>query len=150
MIGGEEAALPEGFKLVYGPSWRFGTLRLASREASAAFWVEARGFVIPRLIRVDLEYAGAFGRGHPEGWDYVVDARKVRFVHPWNLTLLARVRGLPHIRSWTVITSPGFSEGLLKCAPSRIRPDYIVHDVREALVLLDNAAEERAASEPSL
>lgn len=139
--------MPDGFKLIYGPSWRFGSLRLAAREAPAAFWVEARGFVIPRLVRVDLEYAAAFGRGHPEGWSYVVDARRVRFAHPWNLSLLAKVRDLPHIQSWTVITSTGLSESLLKIAPARVRPDNIVHGAREALELIECRASEEQPPE---
>lgn len=145
MIAVNEEGVPEGFKLIYGPAWRFGSLQLASRESPAAFWVQARGVIIPRLIRVDLEYAAAFGRGHPDGWDYVVDTRGVRMVHPWNLIELRKLRQLPHLRSWVVIASPGLLATLQRCAPALVRADYQVGDAAEAFELLARQAGEQTA-----
>ncbi len=126
-------ALPEGFKQVYGPTWRFGSLQLLAREHPATFWVVAKGTIIPRLIRVDLEYASAFARGHPDGWDYVVDLRAVSFVHPWNIVELRKIRRLPHLRDWVAIARPGLAATLLRNAPGAVRPDRVVSRPQDAL-----------------
>ena len=136
----------EGFKHVYTPTSVFGELELAARERPATFWVTARGGIGPKLLRSDLAYAQAFGRGHPEGWDYVVDLRSVRWVHPWNPVILAGLRELPHLRHWIVISDSGFLNWLLSLGPHRLRPDRVVADPDSALELASQDCVEPRAS----
>ena len=116
---------PEGFRHVYGPNWRHGSLEFFSRESPAAFWVRARGVIVPRLIRTDLEVAAAFGRGHPEGFDYVADVREVWMIDPRNLWLLRRVRELPNLKSWSVIVGGWTGTMAMRALPRWARPDVV-------------------------
>lgn len=135
--------VPVDFKLIYGPSWRFGRLQLLSRDSPATFWVQAHGVIVPRLIRVDVEYASAFGRGHPGGWDYVADIRQVRFVHPWNLFELRKVWQIPHLRNWIVVSSSGLLRAMFRALPGSLRPSLVVSTPEEALRRLPGEEVER-------
>lgn len=144
---GQELA---GFRHVYTPTTRFGELRLSARDQPPTFWVSASGFITPRLLRADFEYAEAFGRGHVEGWAYVVDIRRVRLVHPWNLVLLSRLRGLPNLNRWIVVTDSAALRIGFSLLPHAWRPDEIVDDPEAALNSLHQSIfEQRSNKTPA-
>ena len=133
----EDAGELEGFKLVYTPSSRFGELRLLAREEPATFWVRASGGITPALLRKDLEIAAAFGRGHPNGWVYVADIRQVRWVHPGNVVQLLKIRSLPNLASWVVVTGHSFLRTAQSWMPPALRADHVFENQGEALRHVD-------------
>jgi hypothetical protein len=91
----------------------------------------ASGYIGPRLLRRELAAAGEFGKGHSEGWSYIVDTRRVRAVNPINPFLLRRILRLPNVSRYVVI-APRWIRALARLGAVIVRPTELVGTPAEA------------------
>lgn len=111
---------------------RLGSLSFAISNDPPVFWIVAKGFITPSLIREELPIVEEFGKRHPGGWDYVVDTTRVRMIHPYNPMLLRNVRNLPNIRRYIIIAPP-MVRFFGRAVSWLIHPTHIVSNTDEAL-----------------
>ena len=129
--------VPDGYTPGKILNRRTGSLSFATSNDPAVFWIEARGFITPSLIREELPIVESFGREHEEGWDYVVDTTRVRLIHPYNPLLLRKVRKLPNNRRYIII-APLLIRFFGRAVSWLIRPTHIVGTLEEALAITEN------------
>lgn len=82
---------------------RFGSITFNRLDDPVAILVVARGAISYRMIRRDIDAAAAFAAEHPDGWCYLGDVRRVRFLNPWNIVALRRIGRLPGIRRRVIV-----------------------------------------------
>jgi hypothetical protein len=103
--------------------------------------VVSRGYVGPTLIRQDLEHAAAFGRGHPEGWWYVVDPTDV-LPNPVNIVYLKAISRLPNVRGYLVVARRRPMRVMGKLMSRLGGPDRVFASEAEALAAVTEGIDE--------
>ncbi len=131
----EQAELPAPFTASEAVSRFGGGLVAGAGEIAGVphLWIAARGYIGPSLLRADLALAAEFGRSHPGGWIYVADIRRVRVVNPLNVLWLRRIRRLPNIRQYVVVTPSRLVRLMLRLSSWLVRVDRVVRDPAELL-----------------
>lgn len=107
---------------------RLGNVRISVAEAPALIFIEPSGYIGPTLLQKTLEFARDFGKRHPEGWDYIVDSLHLKVPNPLNIYWLRKIRHLPNLRKYIVVTPPFFPVRLVeKMVLSKlVGPDVIL------------------------
>jgi hypothetical protein len=98
---------------------RLGQIALYELRDPVGILALAQGVISLPMIRRDIERAAAFGRDHPQGWSYLADIRRVRFLDPRNLLALRRIRSLPGLFHYIVV-APRFTAMLAPLAPGEV------------------------------
>ncbi len=128
--------MPEGFPKGFAEravlQMRAGALRVGARGQPACLWSMPNGYMSPGLIHFELDCAREFALEHPEGWWFVVDIRRVRFINPINPFLLRRILRLPNILGYVSI-SPRWIRILAWLGRFIFRPTHLVKAEEEAL-----------------
>ncbi len=115
-----------------------GHVRVYWIETPPLFVVEAFGYIGPTILREVLALAETYGRAHPDGWDYLVDPRRVRFAHPLNLVWFHKIHGLPNLRRYLALAPASAILRLLAFATTRLTgPDMLVHSPEDLTRLYD-------------
>ena len=70
---------------------RLGSLHLYEVRDPIAILIVANGAISLRMIRREIELVTTFAAGHPQGWCYLGDVRRVRLLNPVNLLALRRI-----------------------------------------------------------
>jgi hypothetical protein len=107
---------------------RLGHVRISVAEAPALIFIEPSGYIGPTLLQKTLEFAQDFGKRHPEGWDYIVDSLHLKVPNPLNIYWLRKIRNLPNLRKYIVITPPFLPVRLIEktVLASLVGPDMIL------------------------
>ena len=84
-------------------SGRLGTITLYALADPVAVLVVASGAISLRMIRRETELVATFAAGHPQGWCYLGDVRRVRLLNPLNLLALRRIGRLPDVRARVIV-----------------------------------------------
>lgn len=82
---------------------RLGSIELYGVEDPVAVLAIARGAISLRMIRREVELVAQFADDHPQGWCYLADVRRVRFLNPVNLVVLQRIGRLPGVRRRVIV-----------------------------------------------
>ncbi len=85
-----------------------------------------RGYIGRGLLKKDLLDATTFGRDHPNGWWYVTDTTRVRFVNPLNTVSLRKIKRLPNIRGYVVIAPSRFVRFGMRLMHWLLRQDAVL------------------------
>lgn len=115
---------------------RTGAMHLEFDEDTPTVVAVASGHVGPKLAAWDLQQAGEFGRGHPEGWWYVVDTGAVGVPNPINLRLLKQIRRMPNITGYVVIAPKAPFRAIARVLRFISAPDAVVRTREEAMDFL--------------
>ena len=82
---------------------RLGSLHLYEVRDPVAILIVANGAISLRMIRREIELVTTFAAGHPQGWCYLGDVRRVRLLNPVNLLALRRIARLPNVRHRVIV-----------------------------------------------
>ena len=82
---------------------RLGSITLYELADPVAVLAIAAGAISFRMIRAEVELVTEFARAHGDGWCYLADVRRVRFLNPVNLVALRRIERLPGSRRRTIV-----------------------------------------------
>ena len=105
-------------------SW--GSLTITSEEN--LFIVKPKGVITPELIKKDLVEARKFAdRAGP--WFYVVDISDVLVAHPMNLFQLKKIKSLPNLHGYYVISRYSIQRLLANCGKLLVGIDRIFADL---------------------
>ena len=118
------------------------TKKIKSKKGSIKLFVDIEkciitavpcGFITPSLVKDEIEQIHNYGQKFQKPWTYCVDTAFVKFAHPLNILHLRKIKSLPNIDYYYLVTqSP-----LLKLLQIVLKPILKVDKVFKTMKELD-------------
>lgn len=121
-------------KTIHSPK---GSIHIILDEQRCLLAAKPRGFISPELVKEDLKEAYSFGQKLKRPWTYSVDTTFVTFAHPFNIFQLRKIKSLPYIDKYYLISPSIIVRALSFVFLPFIKVDRVFKSSKELDLYLD-------------
>lgn len=115
----------------------FGHIDVFTNSERTILYIIPHGYVGPKLVGKDLEFAFEFEKRHQNKWTYIVDTSKVKVANPLNPFYLRKLQKLKLMKEYIVYAPSRFVRMMLKLSGWISRPDRVLKTEESLLLELE-------------